>query len=207
MNDDIYTKCFWNNTVNPTLTGLGNGFDDPNVIGISTTQMQTKSTFTDVGWDFLDETTNGTADIWRLCEDGTDYPRMRWQFNLLGDFVCYDGVDAYDLVVLADEWLLREFAVDADFDKDGVITFLDWAVFANAWQSDPASSNWDPRCDLFPEGGDSLIDIEDVAVFLELWLEVGAYYLRADIASARSEDGVVNMLDFAVLANNWLGKE
>jgi len=37
----------------------------------TTAEMQLASTFLDAGWDFIDETENGTEDIWRLCVDGT----------------------------------------------------------------------------------------------------------------------------------------
>jgi len=40
--------------------------------------MQTASTFLEAGWDFVDETENGTEDIWRILE-GLDYPRLWWQ--------------------------------------------------------------------------------------------------------------------------------
>jgi hypothetical protein len=40
--------------------------------------MQTASTFLDVGWDFIDETVNGTEDIWWILE-GQDYPRLWWE--------------------------------------------------------------------------------------------------------------------------------
>jgi hypothetical protein len=42
--------------------------------------MKTLSTFTDAGWDFFGETTNGTEDIWDIHE-GTDYPRFTWQMD------------------------------------------------------------------------------------------------------------------------------
>jgi hypothetical protein len=32
-------------------------------VGLPTAQMQTKITFTDVGWDFVGETVNGIEDI------------------------------------------------------------------------------------------------------------------------------------------------
>ena len=35
--------------------------------GQTTAQMQTRSTFTDAGWDFVNETANGTDDIWRMA--------------------------------------------------------------------------------------------------------------------------------------------
>jgi len=40
--------------------------------------MQTAATFIGAGWDFIDETENGTEDIWMICE-GRDYPRLWWE--------------------------------------------------------------------------------------------------------------------------------
>ena len=44
----------------------------------TTVDMQTASTFLDAGWDFKDETVNGTDDIWWILE-GHDYPRLWWE--------------------------------------------------------------------------------------------------------------------------------
>jgi inhibitor of cysteine peptidase len=46
--------------------------------GLATAEMQTTSTFLDAGWDFVDETENGTDDIWKIAE-GLDYPRLWWE--------------------------------------------------------------------------------------------------------------------------------
>jgi hypothetical protein len=46
--------------------------------GKTTAEMQTASTFLDAGWDFVDETVNGTQDIWWILE-GQDYPRLWWE--------------------------------------------------------------------------------------------------------------------------------
>jgi hypothetical protein len=40
--------------------------------------MQTVGTFLDARWDFVDETANGTEDIWRI-DEGKDYPRLWWE--------------------------------------------------------------------------------------------------------------------------------
>jgi hypothetical protein len=40
--------------------------------GTATSDMQTESTFTNAGWDFIDETANGTDDIWTLDDSATD---------------------------------------------------------------------------------------------------------------------------------------
>jgi probable HAF family extracellular repeat protein len=41
-------------------------------------EMQTKSTFLDAGWDFIDEIENGTEDIWWINE-AQDYPKLWWE--------------------------------------------------------------------------------------------------------------------------------
>ncbi|MBL7186534.1 MAG: hypothetical protein ISS70_09420 [Phycisphaerae bacterium] len=41
--------------------------------GKTTAEMQTTGTFLDAGWDFVNETKNGTEDIWCICEE-PDYP-------------------------------------------------------------------------------------------------------------------------------------
>ena len=46
--------------------------------GKTTAQMQTATTFLEVGWDFVNETPNGTEDIWWILE-GQDYPRLWWE--------------------------------------------------------------------------------------------------------------------------------
>jgi len=73
------TQCFWDIQSSGTLDGVGNINPDPNgVIGKTTAEMQMESTFTDAVWDFMDETENGTEDIWWI-DEGFDYPRLWWQ--------------------------------------------------------------------------------------------------------------------------------
>ncbi|GEM_PF-1763716 len=48
--------------------------------GKTTAEMQTAGTFLDAGWDFFDETENGTDDIWWITE-GQDYPRLWWELS------------------------------------------------------------------------------------------------------------------------------
>jgi len=176
-----YMKCFWDSDVNPGLNGIGN-MSDPDVIGKTTAEMQTESTFIDAGWDFVGETVNGANDIWKIC-DGTNYPKLAWQEPLAGDFVCPDGVNMRDYAVLAAQWQLEKLSADVFPDGgDGVVNFLDWSVFADAWQS--------------------TTDTNDLADFAEQWLRRGAWC--GDIAPAPDGDGVVDILDFAVLAENWL---
>lgn len=126
---DSFTPCFWNSDVNPDVNGVGNT-SDPNVIGKTTAEMQTRSTFTNAGWDF--------EDIWRMCVDGVDYPLLSCQF-VAGDFVCPDGVDFVDFAVLASAWLSDDTdphwdpICDISEPKDNLIDELDLAVLCENW--------------------------------------------------------------------------
>ena len=57
-------------------TSYQTGSDGGN--GLSTYAMQRTVVFTETGWDFVDETENGTEDIWWINE-GLDYPRLWWE--------------------------------------------------------------------------------------------------------------------------------
>ncbi|MCP4453490.1 MAG: formylglycine-generating enzyme family protein, partial [Planctomycetes bacterium] len=46
--------------------------------GLTTAEMKTATTFLEAGWDFIDETDNGTEDIWKM-RDGYDCPRLAWE--------------------------------------------------------------------------------------------------------------------------------
>ncbi|MHC4475909.1 MAG: GLUG motif-containing protein [Planctomycetota bacterium] len=132
-----YTACFWDSDINPDVNGIGNG-SDPDVIGESTANMQTQSTYTSAGWDFVGETVNGPNDIWRLCEDGIDYPKLSIQF-LSGDFVCPDGVNFIDFSILASLWQTTFGEIswnpvcDISDPNDNIIDELDLAVFCDNW--------------------------------------------------------------------------
>ena len=52
--------------------------DNVGGVGMNTTQMQDINTYLGAGWDFVDETDNGTEDIWWI-DEGLDYPRLWWE--------------------------------------------------------------------------------------------------------------------------------
>jgi hypothetical protein len=88
-----YTSCFWDSDVSPDVNGIGNT-TDPNVVGKTTAEMQTESTFTDAGWDFVE--------VWDIGENQT-YPYLR--VYSAGD-LNHDGVvDLRDFAILALHWL------------------------------------------------------------------------------------------------------
>ncbi len=83
--------------------------------------------------DFINESANGTADIWRLCIDETDYPRLAWEF--LGDYSCPDGVSIEDLLYLSSRWLESELEpyTSADRTGDGEVNLKDYDFLAEKW--------------------------------------------------------------------------
>lgn len=83
-----------------------------------------------------------------------------------GDETDIDGEDRikYGRVDMgADEY----YWSPADFDEDGTVNFIDYAILAAAWQSEPNDGNYDEDCDL--EDNNS-IDYNDLALFCEDWL-------------------------------------
>ena len=75
--DGKITNCFWNTQTSGLAEGVGSGIST-GIYGKTTAEMQTQSTFTDVGWDFAGETVNGPNDIWKMPFDG-GYPMLSWQ--------------------------------------------------------------------------------------------------------------------------------
>ena len=88
-----FSSCFWNIDLNLDVNGIGEGTDS-NVIGLTTVQMQQRSTFTDAGWDMVN--------VWDIGENQT-YPFLRT--HLPSDINKDDETNFLDLAVLTDNWL------------------------------------------------------------------------------------------------------
>ena len=69
----IVADCFWDVETSGQSSSAGG-------TGLTTAEMQTAGTFLDASWDFVDETANGTDDIWWILE-GRDYPRLAWELT------------------------------------------------------------------------------------------------------------------------------
>jgi len=67
----IIDASFWDIETSGQATSSGGA-------GKTTAQMKTTHTFTNAGWDFANETANGTEDIWSI-DEGRDYPRLSSQ--------------------------------------------------------------------------------------------------------------------------------
>ncbi|MHC4157509.1 MAG: GLUG motif-containing protein [Planctomycetota bacterium] len=129
-NDGVVDNSFWDVNSSGQATSAGG-------TGKTTAQMQTESTFTDAGWDFMGEVINGPNDFWDICE-GTNYPKFVWQIPV-GDFVCPDGITFIDFSVLGQAWLSEPGQLNWDPNcdisepNDNVIDELDMMVFTDNW--------------------------------------------------------------------------
>lgn len=71
-----FTNCFFDNQTTGNTNAFYSG-SNSGVTGATTTQMTTASTFTDAGWDFINETTNGTNDYWFIdATTNSGYPSL-----------------------------------------------------------------------------------------------------------------------------------
>ena len=88
--------------------------------GKTTGEMKMGATFLKAGWDFVDETTNGTEDIWRILE-GEDYPRLGWEVPR-GKYSGGNGEpnDPYQIATAGDLIALGE--TPEDYDKHFILT-------------------------------------------------------------------------------------
>ena len=80
-NSGSITMSFWDMEASSQIIGKF-GKDSS---GSTTAEMQTASTFLQARWDFIDETENGTDDIWWILE-GQDYPRLWWENDEASQF-------------------------------------------------------------------------------------------------------------------------
>ena len=81
-NSSPMENCFWDTQTSGRQNGVGtNSSQTSGLIGLPTAQMQQQSTFTNVGWDFAGENTQGTEDIWYM----QGYPALTWKDRYMGN--------------------------------------------------------------------------------------------------------------------------
>jgi hypothetical protein len=124
----VIQSCFWDMETSDIAFSAGG-------VGKTTAEMKTRATFTGAEWDFVREAGNGTTDVWRMCADGIDYPRLSWEFSQGGDMDCPDGVAMEDLLYLAGRWLASTPATfgAADTNADGRADLMDLAILSENW--------------------------------------------------------------------------
>ena len=93
-------NCFWD--IDTQTHGVTDSFGKKtgtvtNVKGLPTTQMQTRSTFTDADWDFIN--------VWNIGENQT-YPYLR---TVSPSDINKDHItNLFDLCIIADQWLKEQ---------------------------------------------------------------------------------------------------
>ncbi len=194
--DGTVISSYWDKNTTGQNTSEGGS-------GRTTSQMKIKSNF--YHWDFLWDSEDGTEDVWRMCPENDDYPRLAWQYVQKGDFKCPDGVENIDFSYLAQQWLLMDISADVQpAEVDHIVNYRDWADFAfahNRWLNYPGVN---PDCDIVKKDySNSIILLDDIVAFIRQWNQRGGIYLT-DIAPTNVGDGVVNIHEVIKLSENWL---
>ena len=128
---------------------------------------------------------------------------------LPGDFNydCY--IDANDLRLLAQQWLLDDpnYCYDLFADTQNTVNLYDYTVFADNWLLNSYWENWhdddcyeaeSPDSDI---NNDGVVDLRDFALLAADWMSE-ADCVRGDIDCS----GLVDYYDVSTMADDWLEK-
>lgn len=139
---------FWDIEISGQTTSAGG-------VGKTTAQMQTAGTFLDADWDFVDETENGTEDIW-IEPDGGGYPILWWQLSPLPELPTFSGgtgepddpylistVDELNSIGHKPRLMVAHFKLINDIDLAGV----NFSIIG---------SRWYPFCGMFDGNGHTI---------------------------------------------------
>ena len=63
--------------IHESLAGAGYSWYPADINGKATMELQIEGTFTEMNWDFVGESANGSEDIWVMS--GCGYPVLSWQ--------------------------------------------------------------------------------------------------------------------------------
>ncbi|MCF7912099.1 MAG: PKD domain-containing protein [Candidatus Cloacimonetes bacterium] len=132
FNSSVISRCVWNTETSGQSTGIGNNSSNIySLLGRTTAEMQMMSTYTNINWDFREETNNGVDDFWDIYSNfNNGYPYIS---DLLGSLyngellVTFSASTTYGSSPLAVAFLdgsVSENTIELwqwDFDNDGVI--------------------------------------------------------------------------------------
>lgn len=134
--NSVYDDCVSNRDAYSISVGGSSGGEVEGITTHGTSQMQTRGFWNLTDWDFLGNSTDGTDDIWRMYQDGVDFPRLWWQFAP-GDIAGGDGVNLMDFATLSQNWHTDKFDTgfydNADLNNDGVIDINDFIILSGHW--------------------------------------------------------------------------
>jgi hypothetical protein len=224
VNFGTVSSCFWDTQT----SGLASGWWG---IGLTTSAMQNVDNYLRAGWDFKDEFLNGSEDVWTMPAGG-DYPLLTWQTESSTPFND-EFSNALQINPGSAINGTTVEASGLDITQNGYGDCLDvWYYFEPASNAKYAinlnDSNFDTTLAVFDSAGKEIVFNDDF--FSEgsaVVLKAGAgkrYYIRVSgydgqtgsftlsvtegaiqaIQGDLNYDGFVNLVDFALMAQNWL---
>jgi len=136
--------------------------------------------------------------------DFTDYTRLALNWHkagvgLQGDFDEGGIVDSDDLAYFAYHWLTEQWKCEKiDITPSGMIDFVDFVRFADAWLSDTNDINWDPYCDF---DDSNMIDFCDLRDLCYCWLSGSRpedifESFKAALVAGNIDEAITYFIDF-----------
>lgn len=216
------TASFWDIEASGLSTSSGG-------TGKTTAEMQTLSTFTDAGWDFVEETANGTDDIWMMRR----YPALSWK-NIIGISgttaitVAKKGqgnivFEVFNLSYDNFNWLLTGFESCAWITSVSPVsgssenpTFIT-AVTVHIDTAGLSVGDYTCPLTLSADNSDTLlipitlsvynpVDLEEFALLASYWSMSGCESGQPCAAADWFVDGTIDILDLMQLAESWLSE-
>jgi hypothetical protein len=130
----------------------------------------------------------GTLNIFLRIE-----PFVGWIKSILhGADISEDGwINMADLEPFCDEWLNSDAVYNyrSDLNRDGRVNLADFTQLATQWGTVISSAD---------VTGNGRVDIEDLIVFIQQWLQAGS-----DLSCDLDHSGRVDIVDFSLLAKYW----
>ena len=144
----------------------------------------------------FDTDTDGMPDGWEV-QHGFDPVIDDGQNNLDRD---------NDLLINYDEYLNNTDPDDSDTDSDGILDGIDnCKLVPNYDQLDIDTDGKGNACDCLADlTNNNIVDIEDLFLFTQHWLEASCSYPDYCQAADFDMSSSVNLADFTIFAENWL---
>jgi len=115
--------------------------------GKTTTEMKTASTFLEAGWDFMNESVNGTENIWWIDEE-QGYPRLWWEpssedmlFLVVDDFEGYNDlhIEEPESNLIWNTWIdgFDNTEINGSLIGESMPPFVGWSIAHTGKESMP----------------------------------------------------------------------
>ena len=138
----IIENCFWDTETSTLTTSIGGA------TGLTTAQMKDYRAYLEDGWDFIDETYNGTEDIWGYNNsENNAYPFLYWQ-AYTNNFTCEAPFSPSSEIIIRDIQT-NSFVIDSitntGYGKIGTIIYINsedaWTIPSDG-ETPIANSVW-----------------------------------------------------------------